>query len=217
MATSKKTESAPVMLPALNIQHLVLRIVGDTPLISHAWSEKAKLMILNKQTKKASTGREIRRPAVEFADSLYWLTEKPNLDGLTDEQAQKKIIDILPKSKFGFPTTAFKAAAIDAAFQQNVVSKKTTLRGAIHIIGEFVEIEGTPTPREDMVKIGMGTADLRYRAEFKIWAANLGIKYNANVVSPEQIATIFNFGGFANGLGEWRPSRNGTFGTFHVE
>lgn len=217
MATTKKTESAPVMLPTLNIQHLVLRIVGDTPLISHAWSEKAKLMILNKQTKKATAGREIRRPAVEFADSLYWLTEKPNLDGLTDEQAQKKIIAILPKSKFGFPTTAFKAAAIDAAFQQNVVSKKTTLRGAIHIIGEFVEIEGTPTPREDMVKIGMGTADLRYRAEFKIWAANLAIKYNANVVSPEQIATIFNFGGFANGLGEWRPSRNGTYGTFHVE
>lgn len=217
MATSKKTDDVAIALPALNIQHLVLRIVGDTPLISHAWSEKAKLMILNKQTKKASAGREIRRPAVEFADSLYWLTEKPNLDGLTDEQAQKKIIAILPKSKFGFPTTAFKAAAIDAAFQQNVVSKKTTLRGAIHIIGEFVEIEGTPTPREDMVKIGMGTADLRYRAEFKIWAANLAIKYNANVVSPEQIATIFNFGGFANGLGEWRPSRNGTYGTFHVE
>lgn len=218
MTTKKKNDNEEqIIIPSLNIQYLTIRLVGDTPLICHAWSEKAKLMMLQKQTKKATAGTKIRKPSVEYADSLYWLTEKPNLlDDLSDDEAQKILADVIPKSKFGFPATAFKAAAIDAAYQQNIVNTKTTLRGAIHIIGDLIEIQGTPKPREDMVKIGKGTADLRYRAEFQNWAVTITIKYNANVISPQQIASFFNFGGFSNGVGEWRPSRNGTYGTFHV-
>lgn len=215
MATKKQT--AEVTIPALNIQMVNIRIVGDTPLISHAWSEKAKLMMLQKQTKKATSGKEVRRPAVEFAESLYWLTEKPSLSEMSDEDAQKTLAEYLPKSKFGFPTTAFKAAAIDAAYQQGLIDKKTTVRGAIHVIGEYAEIEGVPEVREDMVRIGMGTADLRYRAEFKIWSTILPIRYNANSVSLEQIVNFFNYGGFSNGVGDWRPAKGGTYGAFHVE
>lgn len=212
-----KKENQQVKIPAMNLKTFRLRIVGDAPFISHAWSEKAKLMMLNKQQKKASTAKEIRRPSVEFADSLYWLTEKPNLDGLTDEQAQEVLAKVIPQSKFGFPTTAFKAAAIDGGYQQGVLEKKTTARGAFHIIGEFAEIEGTPTIREDIGRIGMGNADLRYRAEFKTWATTLDIKYNEGAMSVEQIVNLFNIGGFSNGIGDWRPAKDGNFGTFHIE
>lgn len=219
MATKKAAKA--ISIPALEIKMVTLRIVGDSPMISHAWSEKAKLMMLSKQQKKATIAKEIRRPIVEFADSLYWLTEKPNLDGLTDEEAQEVLSNIIPVSKFGFPALSFKAAAIDGAFQQKVMDKKTTARGAIHVSGEngneFVKIEGTPEPREDIGRIGMGTADLRYRAEFKTWSTDLFIKYNAGAVSLEQIVNLFNIGGFSNGVGDWRPAKDGTFGTFHVE
>jgi len=213
-ATKEKTE---IVIPALKLAFLELHIVGDSPLISHAWSEKAKLMMLQKQQKKATSAKEIRRPAVEFADSLYWLTPKPNLNNLTDEEAQEVLVKIIPKSKFGFPTLAFKAAAIDAAFQQGLVDKKTTLRGAIQVIGEFAEIEGMPTIREDIGRIGMGTADLRYRAEFKNWKTKLKVRYNAGAVSAEQVVNVFNIGGFANGVGDWRQSKDGSFGSFHIE
>jgi hypothetical protein len=36
-------------------------------------------------------------------------------------------------------------------------------------------------------------------------------------ITPEQIMNLLNYGGFANGVGEWRPSRDGSFGTYHVE
>ena len=148
-----KKDAGVISIPALKLESLKLKIVGDSPLISHAWSEKAKLMMLQKQQKNATSAKEIRRPSVEFADSLYWLTEKPNLDGLTDEEVQEILAEVIPKSKFGFPTLAFKAAAIDAAYQQGLVDKKTTLRGAIRIIEEFAEIHGIPTPREDIGRI----------------------------------------------------------------
>lgn len=219
MAT-KKTQAEQIVIPALQIKTVDLHIVGDSPLISHAWSEKAKLMMLEKQQKKATSAKEVRRPSVEFADSLYWLTEKPNLDNCTDEEAQKILQEVIPKSKFGFPTLAFKSAAIDGAFQQKVVDKRTTARGAIHIDDTLAEIVGTPNIREDIGRIGKGstsTADLRYRAEFKSWSTVLHIKYNSGAISLEQVVNLFNVGGFSNGVGDWRPARDGSFGTFHVE
>lgn len=212
---ASKKESV-LEIPALQIETVDLHIIGESPLISHAWSEKAKLMMLQKQQKKATKAKEVRRPSVEFADSLYWLTEKPNFDNVTDEEAQKILAEVIPRSKFGFPTLAFKTAAVDGAFQQKVVEKKTTARGAIHIIGELAEIEGTPTPREDMGRIGIGTADLRYRAEFKTWSTVLHVKYNSGAISLEQVVNLFNVGGFSNGVGDWRPAKDGRYGTFRV-
>lgn len=218
MAVVKKAQAEySLALPPINIKFITLNILGDTPLVCHKWEEKAKRMILEKQTKKATAGQEKRYPAKEFANSLYWLTEKPDLDNVSDEKAKKILDEIIPQSQFGFPTTAFKASAIDAAYQQGVLAKKTTARGAIHLLGDFVVINGTPVIREDMVKIGMGSADIRFRAEFKSWSTSINIKYNANAISDEQIINLFNIGGFSNGIGEWRPAKDGTFGTYHVE
>lgn len=203
-------------IPALEIQVMEVRIIGDSPLISHAWSEKAKRMMLEKQTKKATSGKEVRRPSVDFANSLYWLTEKPDLEGLTDEEARAVLEEVIPKSKFGFPVIGFKGAAVDGAYQQDVINKKTTARGAFHILGEFAEIEGTPTIREDIARIAKGGTDLRYRGEFKEWATTLTVKFNARAISAEQIFSYFNVGGFANGVGDWRPAKGGSYGTFHV-
>ena len=234
MAT--KGKSTTVNLPEINLQTFTLKIVGDSPLICHAWSKKAKEQILNSHLKKATSGKEIRRPTVEFADSLYWLTEKPNLDGLTDEEASEILAKVIPQSKFGFPVLAFKSAALDAGFQQGVLARnagtgtlaKTTARGAFRVHGtiadikgestnEFAVINGTPTPREDMVRIGINQINLAFRAEFKSWSTELNIIYNKNAISIEQIANLFRLGGFANGVGDWRPAKDGSFGTFHVE
>lgn len=204
--TNNEESILGVEIPQIEICTATVKIIGDSPLISHAWSEKAKKMILDKQMKKATAGKEVRDPWMDFCESLYWL------DGMPKNPKEADIA----KARFGFPTVAFKACAIDAGYQQGVLAKKTTARGAFHLIGEFAEINGTPTMREDMVKIGMGTADLRYRGEFKNWSTELTIAYNPKAISLEQIISLLDIGGFANGVGEWRPSKDGSFGTFHV-
>lgn len=208
MATTKATQDSllNVVIPKIETNIMEITVVGDSPLIEHAWSEKAKRMILDKQMKKATSGKEAKDPWMDFCESLYWLTPMPEYP--TEED--------ISNAKFGFPACGFKAAAIDAGYQQGILAKKTTARGAFHILGDMIEIEGTPTIREDMVRIGQGTADIRYRGEFKEWKAKLKIRYNPRVMSAEQIINLINIGGFANGLGEWRPSKDGSFGTFHV-
>lgn len=195
-----------VEIPAIELKTVILKVVGDSPIITHAWSVKAKQMMLDKQMKKATSGREAKDPWMDYCESMYWLTPMP-------EKPEQKDID---KAEFGFPTLAFKAAAVDAGYQQGILAKKTTARGAFRILGEFAKINGKPEMREDMVRIGMGTADIRYRAEFKDWSTTLTIQYNPKVMSLEQIVNLLNIGGFACGVGEWRPGKDGSFGTFHV-
>ena len=56
MATTKKTtDSVAIEIPQLKMETAIIHVVGDTPLIVHKWSEKAKKEIRDKQMKKAST------------------------------------------------------------------------------------------------------------------------------------------------------------------
>ena len=203
----KADTTVNVSIPAIEIKTFQIRLVGDSPLIVHAWSEKAKREMLEKQMKKAVKGKEAKDPFADFCNSLYWLSDKPEKPTMEDVQ----------KAKFGFPVVAFKAAAVDGGYQSGIIPTKTVARAAFHIVGEFAEIEGTPEMREDMVRVGMGTSDIRYRGEFKNWATTLTIRYNANAMSLEQIINLFNVGGFACGIGEWRPAKNGSYGMYHVE
>jgi hypothetical protein len=93
----------------------------------------------------------------------------------------------------------------------------TEARGAFHVDGEMVAIQaGPPKMRQDMVRVGMGTADVRFRGEFTQWAVDLTVSYNAAALSPEQIVNLFNLAGFGVGVGEWRPEKDGGYGRFHV-
>lgn len=212
---AKKVEV--VAIKPIEMQTVEITIKGDTPLIMHAWSEKAKRMMLEAQQGKAKgKKKDVKNPVEDFINSMYWLTEPPT-EG-TEEAFDKAIAK---GAKFGFPITAFKQAAISAAYRMGWVKDKMGLRGAFFIesdYGEMVEIKSdVPVMREDMVKIGMGTADLRYRGEFRNWSATFRVKYNVNgQFNLENIINIINAGGTICGVGEWRPERDGQNGMYHI-
>jgi len=193
--TAKANEQVETIeIPALHIKEVEVTLVGDSPLIVHRWSDKAKRQILDKQMKRAKQGKAAKDPEQEYKDSLY----------------------TLPDGSYGFPAVGVKAAAVSACAQIDGVFK-TQARAAFHINGEFVKIDGTPEMREDMVRISIGVADIRCRAEFKQWRMTFKVRFNANVISAEQLLNLFNTAGFGVGLGEWRPEKDGAFGLFHVE
>lgn len=186
-------EKVGIEIPKLNLATVQVLLIGDSPLIVHAWSPKAKEMMLAKQMKKAKQAKEAKDPEKDFLESLY-----PQIDG-----------------QHTFPAVGFKSAMVSACrFVENL--KMTAARGAFHILGEYVKIDGTPTRREDMVRVGMGTADIRYRGEFKQWRALVEISHNESAISAAQIINLLNVAGFGVGVGEWRPERNGSYGRFHV-
>lgn len=218
LSMAKGSSDNLIAIKPIEIAKATIRIVGDTPLIMHAWSEKAKREILDKQMKKTKTSaREAKNPVEDFIRSMYWLTNIPT-DMTTDGFDRA----IASGARFGFPVTAIKQAAISAAYRMGWSKDKASLRGAFFIdsdADQMVEIHSDPpVMREDMVKVGMGTADIRFRGEFCNWYADLVISYNKNGQHTlDQIVNIINAGGYVCGIGEWRPERDGQYGMFHVE
>ena len=116
------------------------------------------------------------------------------------------------------PAVMFKSAAVNACTQLDNMTK-TFARGAFHINLSnpcvYFTNKVEPVMRKDMIRVGMGVADVRYRAQFWPWEVDLDIRLNQRAISTEQIANLLNVAGFAVGIGEWRPEKDGSFGMFH--
>lgn len=188
-------------------------LVGDTPLITHAWSEKAKREMLQKQVKATKGGKEARDPQADFVSSLYEMGD----------------------GGYGFPVTGVKNCIMSAAHKDKGVARSAVM-SALWLNAEMVRTRpalagaicdmpliriygGDPEMREDMVKIGSGlnkTANLAYRGQFTVWGMRITGRFNASVLTAEALAFLIQESGMSAGLGEWRNERKGVFGSFHL-
>jgi len=183
-------------IPEPDIRVVAFRIMGTAPLISHKWSDKNKTDIINKQQKAPSKGRPVRDPQAEYEASIYHCGD----------------------GGYGFPAIAFKLAMVRAAKQTGMAM--TDARTAFHVLADsqdMVRIDGESSMRQDMVRIGRGVADIRFRAQFVEWGATINIRYNATTISAAQLANLLMIAGFSVGVGDWRPDRSGQFGTFCIK
>lgn len=183
-------------VPELVPQLIKVKLKGTAPLIMHKFSQKAKMQMLAKQQKKV-TEREIRDPEKEYEESKYLTAD----------------------GKLAIPALWVKLSIVDAV--RNVDGLTMTLvRGAVFIRGDkdgLVPVKYSEVRnREDIVRIGKGSTDLRYRAELLDWECDIEMTFNPHVLSAEQVLNLLKIGGYSVGLGEWRPQRNGDFGTFEV-
>ena len=215
----KKEENQLIQIPEIKIRRAKIKIVGDSPLIIHKFSEKAKAEILNKQMKKAKTIKGAKVPFADFIQSLHWITPMPDCEGKTEEELQKEFEQALKDgARFGFPTVGIKQSAISSAFRGGLAKNKVSLQGTFHIEGELAEIKGDLRMREDYCKIPMAGADIVYRGEFATgWTSEFMILFDEGTISLEQIIQMINLGGFSVGIGDWRVEKGGNFGMFHVE
>lgn len=194
----------------LNRKSITLTIIGDTPLICHAWSDKTLEEMKDKQDKQTkSTGKGIRDRYQEYRSSLY---------------------EFAPKH-YGFPAMGLKLAAANAARHDKNLTIVGT-KGAFFIIVPREQYIGTMplvklnatqlVPAEDVVRVGgrgsgTGAPDFRYRGYFWDWSTTFEIEYDAGVISDQQIVSLFDIAGFHTGIGDWRPEKGGQYGRFHVQ
>src|SRR5580700_1767170 len=157
-------ESAPVGIVIDRIQPKVLEleIIGITPLLVCAWSEKAKRQMLDKQMKKATRGKEAKDPEADYKASLYVSTE-----GWT-----------------GVPAGGIKGALVNACRACDLAM--TLAKRLLFIRAQGVDKEGRGLVRiygehklhQAMVRIDNGsTADIRFRAVYPQWSMKLEIEF----------------------------------------
>lgn len=178
------------------MKQVVVPIVGISPLITHKFSEKARRMIEEKQAGIAKSRKhDVRNPEEEYELAKYKSTMGWD----------------------GFPAGGIKKCAIRGAKMIGMVMKDANASFFIKaddMETNLIKIHEEAKMRTDMVRIGMGVADVRYRPQYTYWKANLTIEYNEGMISLSQLLQIIKAGGWGNGIGEWRPEKSGEFGRF---
>lgn len=195
----KATESSTktVEIPEITLSRLTVVLEGQTPLITHRFGPRAMAAMEAAQQRTAKVAKPPRDPEAEFRDSLYVITDEP--------------------PRYGFPGAGIKKALVIAG-GRFADEQMTRLRGVVNILSDLVPIDGSePRMRTDAVRLASGVTSIAYRPEFWPWRAEVPVVYNAAVISEAQLLNLFSIAGFAVGLGDWRPERNGTFGQFSVK
>ena len=195
-----ETGAAIIAIDRIAAETLRVPLIGTTPLIVHRFSEKAKRQMLDTMQGR-KTPKAPKDPNVDYEGAFYRFE-----DGGT-----------------GIPVIAFKAATIGGArFYQAVTMKELKqfifMRGEVGVDGQsLARIEGEPRMREDVVRVGRGGADLRYRPEYIEWRTVLTVTYVTSALTRNSLLSLIDAGGMGVGVGEWRPEKNGDFGTYQID
>jgi hypothetical protein len=196
--TSEPRTSAEVGIRSID---LTLRGKPGSLLVVHAFAEKAKQEIRDKQQKKAKKAKAEREPQAESDAARY-------IDGNGRECV---------------PVTALKKAIVSAATAFDDLTK-VALRQALFVSpaddhgSSLVPIErydGSPAAgvmREDAVTIGINTRGLAYRPSYEEWQLRVRIEFNPRLVSEEQLLALVDQAGWGVGICEGRPERSSALG-----
>ena len=185
------TPAIEVSIPRISTIEFTVPIIGTARLVTHQWSKKAKREMLDKMMHKPTAKRPPKDPKKEFEDSIY----------------------VSEDGWYGIPAISFKQSACSACRWVNNLTM-VMARGTIFVIPDGYTEDGNglvkistkkPKMREDLVRIGMGSPDLRYRGEYLEWKAELKIQVNSQILSEEQIMFLFEYAGHHVGVGEGRP------------
>lgn len=181
-----------IVIPEINLQRMVVSIVGVTPLLTNRFSEDSIAKIKDIQEHAPKMAKAPRDPEAEFKAAAH----------------------VISPGLYGFPAVGLKKALV-AAGGRFADEKMTHLRGVINIVGDLIPITApAPTMRTDTIRLQGSKSSLAYRPQFMPWAMDVVIMFNAGIIGQAQILNLFQIAGFSVGIGAWRPECNGTFGQF---
>jgi len=207
-AQPASTDAPKIEIQRVNIVRMLVPVIGTTPLIMHNFSDKSKRQMLEAQQGKRNI-KEHRDPEAEYEAAFYRLAHEDGPD------------------TYGMPAVAFKAATIGGARFYGKAIKMTEIRQFVFVKGVFtkadpqslIPVTGEPQMREDIVRLGgmSRSADLRYRPMFPDWSAVLEVHFAASSLSQDSVLSLIEAGGLGVGVGEWRPEKDGDFGTYVLD
>ena len=208
MATAKAVAVATITPP--DFRRLEINIRGTAPLVINRFSAKA--MEIMRQTQEAGSTAKSRktREAKDF-EALY--------------EGAKHIAD---GGWEGIHAAAFRNAAISAC--RACGFKMTHAKLAFMVLQDgFDRVDGAPLVRltsgeaEPWVaptRNATGVVDLRCRPLYRDWTATLRIRYDAGMLTSDDVVNLIARVGLQVGIGEGRPDSKMSaglgFGLFEI-
>lgn len=194
-----------------NFKTARFNIVGDAPLVIHAFSQKAINQIREKQEAGSVAKKGKKRDPKDF-EANFQASRHLSTEGWD-----------------GIPASAFRNGMISAC--RTVGFRMTLAKLSVFVVADGFEANGTPLVRivkgephkhESYVRNETGVVDLRARAMFDPgWEAVVRIKFDADQFTVTDVANLLMRVGMQGGLGDGRPdSKNSAgmgWGTFTLK
>lgn len=187
----ERTAPSAISIEQPKVNNVVLELISDSPLIQNAFSQKTIEQMLRKHMGfNVQKENKVPRQCIEDA---------------TIRNIKKEVC---------IPTVAFKNAMLTASMQIKGMMK-TRLRPILYVVGQSIPVVyDKMTPRMDMVRTATGMPDVRFRPMFENWSVRVALQF-ADILPVQTVVDLLNRSGRV-GVGEWRPEKNGVFGTYHV-
>lgn len=209
-ATTKPTIASVTIRP-INMQVMMLRLIGTSPYMQCRFSVKALAQI--KETQEAgSTAKKGKQKKAKNFDAEFLAARHVSSAGW-----------------IGVPAPALRNACIDACRLADFAMTRAKMSIFIEADG-LDEVEGTPLVKlianepeksELPVRNATGVVDIRPRPLWRKWSIEVRVRYDADQFTAEDVVNLMERAGQQIGIGEGRPfsrKSNGMgFGLFTVD
>src|SRR5262245_53055603 len=212
-----KKETAVAVAPtttltvkAPNLKVLEVKIIGDTPYMQHAFSEKARRQIEATQREGSTARGKKKREARQF-EAEYQAAMHRSEEGWTGIPAAGIRSAMISACRLvGFPMTRAK------------LSFSCLADGADAVDGQgLVRLHGKPEMNISAVRLESGVVSLAARPVWRAWNALIRIRFDADQFTATDILNLLMRAGLQVGIGEGRnDSKNSAgmgYGAFTVE
>ena len=208
----KKTQpDEKVVIKPPNIHSGIFRIQGTTPYVQLRFSEKAR----NQMMEKMQAGSQANKKKNKEARDFY-----------ADFLAAQHISE---EGWHGIPAAAFRNGIISACrltgFKMTIAKLSVFVQhdGLDKVDGiPLIKFEGTPEQHIMHARNATGVCDLRVRAKFWPWSADLALSWDGDQFAATDVTNLLLRVGMQVGIGEGRhdsksPSSGGMgWGTFEI-
>ena len=179
---------------------LPVRLIGETPILMHRWSQKALLMMLGKMV-----GIDMPKVAKDLTND-YEQSWYRNVNGV-----------------LALPCRIIKASIVEGAIATGKVVSKAELKRSLRVLGYTTPIT-IPKGKEMYPDVsivrtsGMSKApDVRARAVIPAgWTADIVLQF-PKTLSVDKVISALVGAGNAVGLCDFRMEKGGDFGAFDIE
>jgi hypothetical protein len=214
MEAYKMAIEKEIIIQAPNFETVDTTIIGDTKLVIHKFSQKAREQIKAKQ-ELGSVGAKGKKRAPKNFEDLY--------------QGAFYIGKTKGKEWYGFNASAIRHAMISACKLVGFHMTKGKLGIFVEPDGFDIEsgvplvkiTKGEPKKHETYVRLATGVVDICVRPMWdEGWEANPRIRYDADMFSRTDVVNLLHRAGLQVGICEGRPdSKNSPgcgWGTFRI-
>ena len=196
------TKDLVIQVDPIKRETIRVAVLGVTPLICNAMSEKARQQLLFPSQRKNAAERASslkHTPLDEFRASIYRL---PADDAET-------LVAMLG--------TMFKQTMMTAALRLPGAAK-SAIAQLCWVSPERVPVYGVPQMLMSVVRSAdmNRTPDIRTRTILPRWACTLDITYVVPLLNEKTVMNLITAGGVLSGIGDWRPQKGGTNGQFEI-